>query len=92
MSWPLVLPMFAYLLATLLIGLWAATHKKTDSAEDYYLAGRSLGGFVLALTLVTTFASASSFIGGPGIASQRGLSWVYLAMIQVPTAWVTLGL
>lgn len=92
MNWPLVLPMFVYLLATLLVGLWAATHKKTDSPEDYYLAGRSLGGFVLALTLVTTFASASSFIGGPGIASRLGLSWVYLAMIQVPTAWVTLGL
>lgn len=50
-----------------------------------------MGGFVLAMTLVATYTSAGSFIGGPGLAFSKGLSWVYLAMIQVPTAFLILG-
>ena len=50
-----------------------------------------MGGFVLAMTMVATYASASSFIGGPGAAYSLGLGWVLLAMIQVPAVWLTLG-
>lgn len=50
-----------------------------------------MGGLVLAMTLVATFTSASSFIGGPGVAYTKGLVWVYLSMIQVPTAFIILG-
>ena len=46
---------------------------------------------VLAMTLVATYTSASSFIGGPGAAYKIGLGWVLLAMIQLPTVWLTLG-
>ena len=49
------------------------------------------GGLVLAMTLVATYTSASSFIGGPGAAYKVGLGWVLLAMIQLPTVWLTLG-
>lgn len=49
-------------------------------------------GIVLAMTLVATFTSASSFIGGPGIAYTKGLVWVYLSMIQVPTAFIILAI
>ena len=51
-----------------------------------------MGGLVLAMTLVATFTSASSFIGGPGVAYEKGLVWVYLSMIQVPTAFIILGI
>ena len=51
-----------------------------------------MGGLVLAMTLVATFTSASSFIGGPGVAFEKGLVWVYLSMIQVPTAFIILGI
>lgn len=91
MNKALIIPLALYIVANLALGLYVSRKHRSQSLEDFYLAGRSLGGFVLALTLVTTFASASSFIGGPGIASRLGLSWVYLALIQVPTAWVTLG-
>lgn len=43
------------------------------------------------MTLVATYTSASSFIGGPGAAYKVGLGWVLLAMIQLPTVWLTLG-
>ncbi|MCC8194331.1 MAG: sodium/pantothenate symporter, partial [Deltaproteobacteria bacterium] len=51
----------------------------------------SMGGFVLAMTIIATYTSASSFVGGPGVAYALGLGWVLLAMIQVPTTFLTLG-
>jgi len=60
--------------------------------SEYFLGSRSMGGFVLAMTLTATYVSASSFIGGPGAAYKFGLGWVLLAMIQVPTIWLSLGI
>ena len=34
-------------------------------------------GFVLAMTTASTYASASSFVGGPGAAYKYGLGWVF---------------
>ena len=53
--------------------------------------GRDTGGFVLAMTLVATYLSAGSFIGGPGTAYTHGLAWVFLAMAQMPTGYYTLA-
>lgn len=50
-----------------------------------------MGGGILALSLVATYTSASSFIGGPGAAYKFGLGWVLLAVIQVPVIMLTLG-
>ena len=50
-----------------------------------------MGGFVLAMTIIASYTSASSFVGGPGVAYTLGLGWVLLAMIQVPTTFFTLG-
>ena len=95
----LIAVLVVYLLINLLVGIWASKkQQKIDSAEgkgfinNYFIGGRSMGGLVLAMTLIATFTSASSFIGGPGVASAKGLVWVYLSMIQVPTAfsvWAT---
>jgi len=49
-----------------------------------------MGGFILAMTMVATYGSASSFIGGPGIAYTQGLGWVLLAMAQLVTGYFTL--
>lgn len=65
--------------------------RKNSFINNYFIGGRSMGGIVLAMTLVATFTSASSFIGGPGVAYEKGLVWVYLSMIQVPTAFIILG-
>jgi sodium/pantothenate symporter len=78
------------------IALWARkTSARQGSVagflEEYFIGNRSMGGFVLSMTIVTTYISASSFIGGPGMAYKLGLGWVLLAMIQVPTTFLTLG-
>lgn len=62
-----------------------------DKAKRFFIGGRFLNGPLLALTLVATYTSASSFIGGPGAAYKIGLGWVWLALIQVPVAMLTLG-
>ncbi len=85
-----------YLIANMAIGLYVSNRQsKLDSEKgfinNYFIGGRSMGGLVLAMTLIATFTSASSFVGGPGVAYSRGLVWVYLSMIQVPTAFIILG-
>ncbi|WP_312071344.1 sodium/pantothenate symporter [Anaerotignum propionicum] len=88
-----------YLLANLGIGLFISKKQAKIDAEagtgfinNYFIGGRSMGGLVLAMTLIATFTSASSFIGGPGVAYSKGLVWVYLSIIQVPTAFIILGI
>ena len=95
----LITVLIVYLLFNLIVGLWASNRQaKADEAagkgfiNNYFIGGRSMGGLVLAMTLVATFTSASSFIGGPGVAYEKGLVWVYLSMIQVPTAFIILGI
>ena len=92
-----ILPVAGYLALSFGVALWA--RKKGDSSstsqgflEDYFIGGRSLGGFVLAMTIIASYTSASSFVGGPGVAYRLGLGWVLLAMIQVPTTFLTLGI
>ncbi len=88
-----------YLVLMLCIGLWSGrTRQKQEQSgasqfmEEYFLADRGMGGLTLAMSIITTYTSASSFIGGPGVAYTLGLGWVLLAMIQVPTSFLTLGI
>lgn len=91
----LILPMGLYLIAVFAFAFYARHQEKNSTSSgflnEYLLGNRSLGGFVLAMTLAATYASASSFIGGPAAAYKMGLGWVLLAMIQLPAAWLTLG-
>ena len=90
-----VLPLVGYLLLTLLLAVWGQRRAKSGASpniiEEYFIGGRSMGGFVLAMTIIASYTSASSFVGGPGVAYSLGLAWVLLAMIQVPTTFLTLG-
>ncbi|MGI6443376.1 MAG: sodium/pantothenate symporter [Synergistaceae bacterium] len=93
----IMIPLALYLALIMAIALFAnkIAVRKTDTAgfmEEYFLGSRSMGGFVLAMAIITTYTSASSFIGGPGVAYKLGLGWILLSMIQVPTAFLTLGI
>ncbi len=54
----------AYMVVALAVG--AVAYRLTErTAEDYYLAGRTLGTVVLLFTTFATLLSAFTFFGGP---------------------------
>ncbi|GIU47794.1 sodium/panthothenate symporter [Shewanella sairae] len=93
-----LIPVLVYLALSLVITrVWSARQAKQsqqfceDKAKRFFIGGAFLSGPLLALTLVATYTSAGSFIGGPGAAYKYGLGWVWLAVIQVPVVILTLG-
>ena len=93
MNLGIIFPLIIYLAFVFgaAIYAYAKRQKGGDFLSEYYVGNRSMTGFVLAMTTASTYASASSFIGGPGAAYKYGLGWVLLAMIQVPAVWLALG-
>ncbi len=86
----------AYLLVNLFIGIAASRKSVKENAgsgflSNYFVGSRSMGGVVLAMTLVATYTSASSFLGGPGLASSFGMSWSWVAGVQIGATFLTLG-
>ncbi len=93
-DWTILVPVAFYLVVVFGIGFYASRTAPKDEKtfmEEYFIGSRSFGGFVLAMTFVATYISASSYVGGPGAAYRYGLGWVFLAMIQLPTAVLTLS-
>ena len=92
MKTDVVLPLVGYLVMVFGLSVYAYTRRQTGKfLNEYFIGNRSMGGFVLAMTLTATYISASSFIGGSGAAYKYGLGWVLLAMIQLPAVWLSLG-
>lgn len=88
----LLFPLIMYLLFVFGVAYYAYRQRQQGQfLHEYYVGGRSMSGFVLAMTTAATYVSAGSFIGGPGAAYKYGLGWVLLAMIQVPAVLLTLG-
>ena len=65
-----------YLGFLLVLGYLAKRRRVSDSLDEFYLAGRSLGGFVLFLTLYATQYSCNSLLGYPGEAYRLGFAWL----------------
>ncbi|WP_313799870.1 sodium/pantothenate symporter [Cytobacillus sp.] len=92
MNGQVVTPLIIFLVFIFIIGFWASKKMNSSNSflQEYFLGGRELGGFILAMTMMATYGSASSFIGGPGVAYTQGLGWVLLAMSQVVTGYFVL--
>lgn len=99
-NFSVLIPIVLYFGVVYLIGIYASKFLRLFSKKDkgegpgymdqYMTGGRDTTGFILAMTLVATYLSAGSFIGGPGTAYTHGLAWVFLAMAQMPTGYYTL--
>lgn len=73
MQFEVIIPLIAYLVVVFGLSLYAMRKRASGSfLNEYFLGSRSMGGFVLAMTLTATYISASSFIGGPGAAYKYG--------------------
>ncbi len=64
---------FAYLAAVLYIGVFAFRGARGGGAEDYFLAGRSLGPAVFLLSLFGTNMTAFTILGSAGHAFANGI-------------------
>lgn len=91
-------PIILFFAGLALLSVWEGRRRAARSsgdgsfALDYFLGNRSLSGFVLAMTLVATYGSVSSFVSGPGIAWRFGLGWVVFAAPQIIAGFLLLGL
>ena len=77
-----------YLLSLIVVGLVGRISKKEESLGDYYLAGRSMGGFVLFLTLYATQYSGNTMIGFSGRAYREG----FTALVTISFMCAIIGL
>ena len=93
MNWEVIIPLLIFLVVIFITGFYASKHLKTTSnfLQEYFLGSRQLGGFILAMTMISTYGSASSFVGGPGVAYTMGLGWVLLSMTQLPAGYFVLS-
>ena len=78
MNWTLFIFVIAYLLGTLMIGVWAGRHIKTTS--DFALAGRNLPLVMIITTTFATWFGAETVMGIPAKFVQGGLN----AIIEDP--------
>ena len=79
-----------YALITAAIGAWGWW--RTRSAGDFFVAGRRLGPFTLALAAMAAALSGFTFIGGPGLLYSVGLGALLIflpaSITNCLSAWV----
>ena len=67
-----------YMVLIILVGLWAM--RRTKSASDFFVAGRSLGPMVVGMAVFSSTMSGFGFVGGPGLVYSSGISSVWMAI------------
>jgi len=72
-----------YLVALLSLGVWGRLARKEKSLSDFYLGGRSLGPFVLLMTLFATQYSGNTLIGYAGRAYREGFQFLAAPMFMM---------
>ncbi|HMA04342.1 MAG TPA: sodium:solute symporter family protein [Methanomicrobiales archaeon] len=70
-----------YVVLTLAVGYLG--YRRTKGAEDYMLAGRRAGPWILALSYGATFISTSAIIGFGGVAAVYGMGLVWLTVLNI---------
>jgi sodium/proline symporter len=82
-----------YLTVTLGIGVWAT--RRTNTVADFFVAGRSLGMFVMAIAAFASVQSGFGVLGGTGMTFASGLVFVsgigFAAVLGFGLAWFLVG-
>ena len=84
-STPLLITFGIYLM--LMIGIGFAAWRRTRDFDDYILGGRSLGGYVTALSAGASDMSGWLLMGLPGALYLSGVSEAWIAIGLVIGAW-----
>lgn len=69
---------FAYLVASVLIGVLFAREQK--SVKDYFLAGRGMGYVTVAISVLAALFSGISFLGGPAEVYAHGMAFILFGL------------
>ncbi|OZI10361.1 hypothetical protein CEW92_17275 [Bacillaceae bacterium SAS-127] len=85
--------LIAYLVICIIIGIWAT--KKTKSSSDFYVAGKSLGMFVMAIAAFSSVQSGVGMVGGTALTFKNGLGFIagplIAASIGFGLTWFLVG-
>jgi Na+/proline symporter len=76
-----------YLLVVVAIGVWAA-RRSSRGVGEFFLAGRGLGRFVVALSAVSSGRSSWLLLAFSGVAFQRGAIASVTQKIAITTATI----
>lgn len=68
----------AYLLAMLVIGVWSFRRTRTD--RDFFIAGQSIGIWVIGLGTMSAAFSGFVFLGGPGLTYRLGVASLFIVL------------
>lgn len=88
-----LVPFIGYLLGVFLIAILA--HRRQSAAEfeaEYYVGGRGLGAWVLALSWVATMFSGGAFLGYPSLIYSYGWVVAFWVSGSIVTALVGLAI
>ncbi|MFP6673553.1 MAG: sodium/solute symporter [Pirellulaceae bacterium] len=89
----ILIPFVGYMLAVFAIAIVAHRYQRgADFEVEYYVAGRSFGPWVLALSWVATLASGGSFLGYPSLVYSYGWTIAFWVAGSMVTAVAGLGL
>ena len=92
-NWPILLCLTVYLAGCLGVG-WGFRRRAGRGASDYYVARRTIPGWVVSLAFFSTFTSTNTYIGQAGQAFAAGLSWAWVGVfwtIFCMMSWLLLG-
>ena len=67
-----------YMLLCVWIGFWSM--RRTKSVGDFFMAGRNLGVVVTAFAIFSSLISGFSFVGGPGLIYNIGMSPMWMGI------------
>ena len=94
LRWPDLLVMGLFFLA--FVGIGVAVARKNKSAEAYFLAGRSLPGWLVGCSVMATIVSAMTFLALPAVSYQD--NWRYIPwnlgylLALLPALWLFMPL
>ena len=76
---------------TLLIGIVVWSSRKQDSADDYFLAGRNMGWFVIGASLFASNVGSEHIVGLAGSGATKGMGmahWELHAWALIMLGWI----
>src|ERR1700740_2903659 len=88
LDWVIILLYFAIIAG---MSYWAVKKKKKDSADDYFLAGRHLGWFVVGASIFASNIGSEHLVGLAGSGATDGVAMAHYelhAWCLLVLAWV----